>query len=185
MEQALLFGTLCAGDHGVGRLTRGCSLGRAMACTPGGVRQRGLRRRGRGGGQGRPRSNPRGARWSARRFPELDAKRRGGGTAAGTRRHRGTYPTGQQGARHRRVSHSCPRGPDRDARVTINELFGGSLPSALSAVAFRSFVGTPVVLFSRSGRGWIPLLHHWKAQCALTTRRLPTRVSSAPTSEKL
>src|SRR5215211_305219 len=47
------------------------------------MRQGGLRRRGRGGCQGRPRADPCNAQRGARRFPELDAKRRGSGAASG------------------------------------------------------------------------------------------------------
>src|SRR5215212_3480272 len=56
------------------------------------MRQGGLRCCALRGGQGCPRANPRNAQRGSRRFPQLDAKRRGGRAAAGARGCRGTHP---------------------------------------------------------------------------------------------
>ena len=74
-----------------------------------------------------------------RGHPRSSRRSKGRLTVSGAR----CKKTWRRRARHRGVSHSCLRGPDRGARVTAHELLGGSQPSAVSSVAFRSSLARP------------------------------------------
>ena len=115
-------GTFRAGDDRIGETAWGCSLRSGLVGPVGRVRQGSLCRRGRRGSQGRPRANPGSVRRGTRRFPELDAERRGCEESAGAPCHSGTYSPWRQRAWPRCISHSRPRGPDRGARVTAFEV---------------------------------------------------------------
>src|SRR5215208_5623432 len=97
-EVTMLWSKLCFLAPFALATTASGGIGRGRSLRPGLVDQ--VRRMPQGGlyrcacrkGQGRPRANPRNAQRGSRRFPELDAKRRGGGAAAGARGYRGTHP---------------------------------------------------------------------------------------------